>query len=239
MAYHNQSKTQSVKTRYNQQLQHIRSDQWERERERTTQHYPIPHFHLSYFFSNFPYFLSLKKITKLSLYSYIYILLSYSLIKKKHPQKKERRNIETTHTLHQETKEESTFTHPTFSLYYFSFSLYNGPAGPKFMYWRRKNKRYRERRRKERRRERCLHISSNHTHLTHTKKETIFISCFHKYPSAIPQKIPHLHHFTVSKEQCFSPIYVGFLGFVLVRVFTEKTLISLSHLSFSLYSFFL
>lgn len=47
--------------------------------------------------------------------------------------------------------------------------------------------------------------------------------CCLEYPSATPQKNPHLHH-CLSKEHYFSPSYVGFFGFLcLGQSFTEKT----------------
>ncbi|XAR51137.1 hypothetical protein NMG60_11005684 [Bertholletia excelsa] len=61
-------------------------------------------------------------------------------------------------------------------------------------------------------------MSSNQTHLTNTAHKT----CSHKYPSAIPQKSSHLRHFTVPKEQCISPVYVGFLGLCLGQSFHRE-----------------
>lgn len=102
------------------------------------------------------------------------------------------------------------------------------------MYWRRKNKRYRERRRKERRREMSsyfLQPHPPHTH-THTKKETIFISCFPQIPFCNPPKNPPSSSLHCLKRTMFFPNLCGLFGLCLGQSFhRENTSLSFIFLS--------
>jgi len=73
-----------------------------------------------------------------------------------------------------------------------SFSLINGPAGPKFMLKKEKQKRNKERKKewenKKEREVRCVQMSSNQTHLTFLSLSSKL--CSPNCPSASPQKIP-------------------------------------------------